>query len=216
MLSVIAKITILSLLPITITAQTGLYMRTQFWGSQLDVSWLFFTADKKLVRNPQFGVNPLQIAKEIAKAPGNVASYTVAGNKMTLKWSDGKTQTVNVDFKKGALEGFDGGVVSKASPFTFSSFPNLTYGGMANVGSVARSVTFYFGKDGKFTGDRLGSISGSGNTSGAAASSRKENGTYSISGNTIIFKYSDGTEWRVVAQPYDLGNEEIIINDQLF
>lgn len=87
---------------------------------------------------------------------------------------------------------------------------------MAIFGSVARSVTFFFGKDGKFTGDRLGSISGAGNTSGAATASRKENGTYSIVGNTIIFKYADGSEWRVVAQPYDLGNGEIIINDQLF
>lgn len=71
-------------------------------------------------------------------------------------------------------------------------------------------------KDGKFRGDRLGFISGAGNTSGAAASQSTENGTYLINGNTIIFKYSDGKEWRVIAQPYDLGQNDIIINDQRF
>lgn len=44
----------------------------------------------------------------------------------------------------------------------------------------------------------------------------EETGVYQINGNTILFKYANGKEWRVIAQPYDLGNEEILINDQLF
>ena len=199
-------------------AQSGLYMRTQFWGSSLDVSWLFFVngQDKKLVRNPLFGVNPLQLSKELQENKKNVANFSLSGNKMTLRWGDGTTQTVNVEFKDGKLSGFDGGVCSRASAFPFKFFPDLTYSGSAGYGSVGRSVTLFFGKDGKFRGDRLGFISGSGNTSGAVASQSTENGTYLINGNTIIFKYSDGKEWRVVAQPYDLGQNDIIINDQRF
>ena len=196
--------------------QSGLYMRTQMWGSSLDVSWLFFTTDKKLVRNPQFGVNPIQYAKEFKANPSNTASYSLSGNKMILKWGDGKTQTVNIDIKNGVLSGFDGGICSQAKPFTFSYFPDLTYSGFASTGSVSRSVTLFLGRDGKFRDSRLGAISGSGNVSGAAASTANAAGTYSIKGNTITFKYNSGKEWIVVAQPYDLGYNDVIINDQRF
>jgi hypothetical protein len=196
--------------------QSGLYMRTQMWGSSLDVSWLFFTTDKKLVRNPQFGVNPIQYAKELAANPSNVATYTLSGNKMNVKWGNGKTQTVNVEFKGSEISAFDGGLCSKASPFKFSFFPDLTYAGFASAGSVSRSVTLFLGRDGKFRDSRLGAISGSGNVSGAAASTANAAGTYSIKGNTITFKYNSGKEWIVVAQPYDLGYNDIIINDQRF
>jgi len=201
---------------VAIQGQSGLYMRTQMWGSSLDVSWLFFTTDKKLVRNPVFGVNPVQYAKELAANPSNVATFSLAGNKMTLKWGDGKTQTVNVDFKNGVFSGFDGGICSRAKPFTFSYFPDLTYSGFASAGSVSRSITLFLGKDGKFRDGRVGAISGSGNVSGSAASSGSDVGTYIIKGNTITFKYSSGKEWIVVAQPYDLGYNDIIINDQRF
>jgi hypothetical protein len=206
----------LILTSIQVHGQSGLYMRTQMWGSSLDVSWLFFTTDKKLVRNPVFGVNPVQYAKEVAANPSNVATYSLAGNKMNLKWGDGKTQTVNVEFRNGVLSGFDGGICSPAKPFAFSFFPDLTYSGFATSGSVSRSVTLFLGKDGKFRDGRVGAISGSGNVSGAAASSGSDGGTYNIKGNTITFKYRSGKEWIVVAQPYDLGYNDIIINDQRF
>ncbi|MBM3432627.1 MAG: lipocalin family protein [Bacteroidetes bacterium] len=114
------------------------------------------------------------------------------------------------------MSGFDGGVCSKAKPFTIKFFPDQTFNGTAVYGSVGRSLTFFFGKTGQFTDQRLGSVSGSGNTTGAAASTSEKKGTYTISGNTIIIKYTDGEEWRVVGQPYILGNGEILLNDQLF
>lgn len=197
-------------------AQSGLYLRTQFFGSQLDVSWLFFTPAKKVVRNPLYGVNPLQFDKEMAENKSNVGSYTVSGNKMSIQWADGKKQTINIDFKNGEMTGFDGGICSRATPFNFKYFSDMTYSGTAIYESVGRSLTFFFNKNGKFTNQRFGSISGSGNVSGATSSSSEENGTYVINGNTIVFKYSNGKEWRVIAQPYDLGRQEILINDQLF
>jgi hypothetical protein len=191
-------------------------LRTQFFGGSLDVSWLYFTQDKKVIRNPKYGVNPIQLSKEILDNKNNVATYTIAGNKMTLNWGDGKSQTISVDFKNNVLTGFDGGICAKASSFSFTTFPDLTYTGLATAGSVARTINIFFGKDGKFKSLKTGSISGSGNTSGATASTNNEEGSYSIKGNTITFKYANGKEWIVVAQPYDLGRNDIIINDQLF
>lgn len=198
-------------------SQSGLYLRTQFWsGGSLDVSWLYFNQLKKVVRNPIYGVNPLQLDKELVDKKANVGSYNLVGNKMNITWGDGKKQTINVEFQKNELSGFDGGVCSKAKPFTFKYFANKTYSGTAIYGSVGRSLTFTFGSNGQFTNKRVGSISGSGNTSGAVESTSEETGTYQINGNTILFKYANGKEWRVIAQPYDLGNEEILMNDQLF
>jgi len=65
-------------------AQSGLYLRTQFWGSQLNVSWLFFAPKNKIVRNPLYGVNPLQIDKETANNASNVGTYTKTGDTMTI------------------------------------------------------------------------------------------------------------------------------------
>lgn len=197
-------------------AQSGLYLRTQWFGSQLNVSWLFFNPAKKIVRNPVYGVNPLQLDKELAENKSNVGSYTVSANKVNIEWADGKKQTVNIEYKNGEMSAFDGGICSKAKPFTFKYFSDKTYSGTAIYGSVGRTLTFFLSKNGQFNNQRFGSISGTGNVSGSASSSSEENGTYVINGNTIIFKYSSGKEWRVIAQPFDLGHEEILINDQLF
>jgi hypothetical protein len=200
----------------TVQAQSGLYMRTQMWGSSLDISWLFFAPGNKVVRNPKFGVNPIQLQKEVAENSANVASYTLTGTKMNLQWGNGIKQSINVEFSGRDLSAFDGGLCSKAVPFTFSYFSDLTYAGFASAGNVSRSVTLFLGKDGKFRDSRLGAVSGSGNVSGAAASTSSGAGTYSIKGNTITFKYNNGKEWIAVAQPYDLGYNDIILNDQRF
>lgn len=198
-------------------AQTGLFMRTQFWGNQLEISWLYFTNDKKVIRNPKFGTDPIDVKKEIAENSKNVATITqLNGGKMSLTWGDGRKQTINVEFKNGVLSAFDGGLCSKATPFKFKYFQDKKYSGLASYGNVTRSVTMFLGKDGKFSTERLGSVSGSGNFSGAAAATGTDSGTYSINGNTIIFKYNNGTEWIAIAQPYDLGKQDIIINDQRF
>ena len=196
--------------------QSGLFMRTMFWGSTLEISWLFFTTDRKVVRNPKFGVNPIQMQRELAENAKNVASYQLNGNKMSLKWGDGIVQNVNVEFKNGVLSAFDGGLCTKPTPFPFKYFQNKTYSGLASYGNVTRSVTMFLGSDGTFRTERVGAVSGSGNFTGVAAAEGADAGTYSINGNTIVFKYANGKEWRAVAQPYDLGREDVIIGDQHF
>jgi hypothetical protein len=203
------------MLALDIKGQSGLFMRTQFWGSQLEISWLYFT-DKKVIRNPMHGVNPIQLEKELATNSKNIADYTLAGNKMNLKWGDGRAHTVNVEFKNGVLSAFDGGLCGKTKPFPYKYFPDLTYSGLASYGNVTRSVTMFLGKDGKFSSNIIGAVSGSGNFTGVASSTNSKSGTYSINGNTINFRYDDGSEWRPIAQPYDMGKQEMIIGDQLF
>ena len=43
-------------------AQEGLYLRTQFWGGgSLDISWLYFTKDGVICKNPTYGINPFNL-----------------------------------------------------------------------------------------------------------------------------------------------------------
>lgn len=196
--------------------RSELFMRTQMWGSQLDISWLCFSGNR-IVRNPIHGANPLQLQREIQENQKNVATFTRNVNKMDVTWGDGRSNTVNVEYKNGVLSAFDGGLCSKAKPFASKTFADKTYSGLAVYGNVTRSITLFLGRDGRFSESRIGAVSGDGVvTSGVASSTASASGSYSITGNTILFKYADGREWRAVGQPYDLGREEIILGGQLF
>lgn len=199
------------------SAQEGLYLRTQFWsGSNLEISWLFFTKDGVICKNPTFGVNPFNLKKELELNQANTGKFTVAANKMTINWGNGKSQSLKAEFNGTTLKGLDGGICTKAKPFSAKFLSGKTYSGSASAGDVSQSTVIEFKADGSFIMNRSGSISGSGNISGAASSQSSKTGKYSVTGNTIVFKYSDGTEWRTLAQPYDLGNDDIILNDKLF
>lgn len=195
--------------------QPQLFMRTMFWGSTLEISWLCFSGDK-VVRNPRYGVNPLQLDREMKDNAQNVATFKRNGGKMNIKWGDGREQNINVEYTNGVLSAFDGGLCSPAKPFGVKAFQDRTYSGLASYGNVTRSVTLFLGKDGRFAEKRVGAVSGDGNFTGVATAGGADAGTYSINGNTVVFKYGDGREWRAVGQPYDLGKEEIILGDQLF
>lgn len=195
-----------------------LYMRTMtYWGgSSLEISWLYFADDETLVRNPKFGINPIDLKKEKAENANNVATYKKNGDKMDLVWGDGRTQSVNVEYKDGDLSAFDGGLCSPAKSYSISSFNNLRYSGLATAGPVSRSMVIDFREDGTFSMNSLGAIGGEGNVVGSAASENKRTGKYTIKGNSIDFLFDDGTVWNTLSQPYDLGKQDIIINDQLF
>ena len=216
MKKLLSSLSFLLFLSCCASSQSQLFMRTMFWGSTLEISWLCFSGDK-VVRNPRYGVNPLQLDKEVKENAKNVATFKRNGGKMNLKWGDGREQNINVEYKDGVLSAFDGGLCTTAKPFGIKAFQDRTYSGLAVYGNVSRSVTLFLGKDGRFAEKRLGAVSGDGNvTTGVASASSANAGTYIINGNTVIFKYGDGREWRAVSQPYDLGKEEIILGDQLF
>lgn len=194
-----------------------LYMRTMSWaGGTLDISWYYVTKDK-IVVNPLGGADPVDMSVETARNTRNVASYRDLGDgQWEVKWGDGRTQTVRVEMKGGDVSAFDGGLMSEIKPFPDSHFEDLTYTGLASTSQVTRFVKIFFGKDGRFKMYRLGSVTGGPGTVGVGADEQTSAGQYDIKGNTVHFRYDDGTEWITVGQPYDLGNGEIILGDQLF
>jgi hypothetical protein len=194
-----------------------LYMRTMSWaGGTLDISWYYVTSDK-IVVNPVGGADPVDMAIETARNARNVASYRDLGDgRWEVTWGDGRTQTVRVETKNGDVSAFDGGLMSVAKPFGASTFEDLTYTGLASTSQVTRFVKIIFGKDGRFQMNRIGAVTGGPGTVGVGSDEQTSEGEYEIKGNTVHFRYKDGTEWYAVGQPYDLGNGEIILGDQLF
>lgn len=201
----------------TQSADGKLYMRTMSWaGGSLDISWYYVTNDK-IVVNPVGGANPVDMAMESERNGKNIATYRpVDDGTLEVSWGDGRNQRLRVEYKDGGISALDGGLMSLAKPFKESTFDDLTYSGLASVAQVTRSVTVFFGKDGRFRMQRVGAVTGGPGTSGVGADERSDEGAYDIKGNTIHFRFNDGTEWYAVGQPYDLGNGEIIIGDQLF
>jgi hypothetical protein len=201
----------------TQSADGKLYMRTMSWaGGTLDISWYYVTKDK-IVVDPVGGVNPLDMALETARNGRNIATYRPADDgTLEVSWGDGRNQRLRVEYKDGNISALDGGLMSLAKPFEKASFEDITYSGLASVAQVTQSVTLFFGKDGKFRMQRVGAVTGGAGTSGVGIDERSDEGIYEIKGNTIHYRFNNGTEQYAVGQPYDLGNGEIIIGDQLF
>jgi hypothetical protein len=194
-----------------------LYMRTMSWaGGVLEISW-YHVVEDRIVVNPVGGVDPVDLDLEVERNGRNVATYQSAGEgELSIEWGDGRKQNVRVETRDGNISAFDGGLMMVAKPFTGAEFEDLTYTGLASVAQVTRTVTLRFGKDGRFRMQRLGAVTGGPGTSGVGADEQGDEGTYDWRGNTLHFRFKDGREWITVGQPYDLGNGEIIIGDQLF
>ena len=76
-------------------AQEGLYLRTQFWGGgSLDISWLYFTKDGVICKNPTYGINPFNLQKELELNKANTGKFSMAANKMNINWSSGKSPSI--------------------------------------------------------------------------------------------------------------------------
>ena len=198
--------------------ESKLYLRTVAWSlGGLEISWLYVDEGRKLiVKNPQFGVNLLNEEKERAENPRFIGNYEVDGNMMRVKWADGKEDQRGVEFKDGEISAWDGGLCVKAKPFTDSHIDDLNYEGNIGFGNVSNNTTIRFGKDGKFSMRSMGAVLGTSELQGAVSETPEQTGTYSIEGNTLTFQFDDGKEWITTAQPFDMGNREIIIGTRLF
>jgi hypothetical protein len=198
--------------------ESKLYLRTVAWSlGGLEISWLYVDEGKKLiVKNPQFGVNPLNEEKERAENPSSIGNYEVDGNMMRVKWADGKVDQRGVEFKDGEISAWDAGLCVKAKPFPNSRIDDMNYEGNIGFGNVSNNTTIRFGKDGSFSMRSMGAVLGTTELQGAISETPERTGTYSIEGNTLTFRFDDGEEWITPAQPNDMGNQEMIIGTRLF
>lgn len=198
------------------TAPDGaLYLRTYTWtgpyGTSLDISWLYFGNDGVLIRDPQNGVNPPDAEKENA---GNTGTWKLEGDKMLIKWRDGKEESWSYEKEKGDFSIINGGIVTLQSGMPANYRLEGRYAASSALPNVSNTQTLTFKKDGTFTMNSTGAIS---MPETSAISSSDNAGTYTITGNTLTLKFNNGEEKKSVITIFDMGSKKsLVINTRHF
>lgn len=180
----------------------GLYLRTLYAFGNLDISTIYLGPGNQIIMNPDGGIDPLDVSKF---DPKTVGKYKLNGTKLNVQWGGGlPAQDLDVEIKDGNLSAYDGGLVVKAGAYEKNQTLEGTYGGSMAVGNVSAAREITFTKDGRFTMGTLGGVSTS--VTGGTAQSTKT-GTYTLSGNTLTLKFSDGTVTRHTVIPYSTATD---------
>lgn len=186
----IIAFSILLLISVFAHAQSGLYLRLQYWSNNLDIQWLYFQ-DSTIFRNPKYGITPVQANLEIETKKENVAKILqVSESKISLKWYNGIYEAFNIAFNNKDLSFFNAVACTKAAPFQQNTIDNKRYSGLVNFENLSKNIELFLGKDGHFRLDNKDS-----NT--------KEEGSYTIDQNSIVFKYQNGHERKALIHTFD-------------
>lgn len=198
--------TLVSVAPALAACPDGLYLMTKMdlgFGTLEVKGWYF--KNGKLTNRPQGDLNGF------VGTPDSVGSYSVAGNKMSIKWNNGRTESGTFELKDHGCFYYDMGLFCPAKPFTTSTIDGTFTGGIsAGGGAAANSITVTFTSAGKYTMKRAGSVRSTGRETSAWAGAYggDESGSYSLSGTTLNLSHSGGGAARkIVAFPYDDGSK---------
>jgi hypothetical protein len=202
------------------TAQLdGLYMIVRFVGGSISQIYHFFTpAGYAYADVPPGGLERFDFAKAAKDNPSTTGTYAVKGEKLVIKFADGKERELSyaINKEKGNVE-LDGLYAHKAQPFKQGTTFDGQYSGGGAVGGgtgtfVASSRTITFRPDGTYAASATGSIAFKNpGSEGGGGGTSKESGTYSVSGNTLELKRADGTTTRHTIFPYEL-NKKVQLN----
>lgn len=190
-------------------AKGKLYLRHIRWltgGTSLN--WYFFADNGTIVLDPKHGANPVNLAEERIDNMKNMGTYSFSNNLLKIKWVNGLTTEVEVEYKNGELIRIDAfSIVMRLTGFPANYKLNGTYNGVMGVGGIAQGRTFSFSNNGTFTSLNTGYVStGMGN----ATAEKSSSGNYSISGNTLVLNYADGN---VEKAPIAIWDDRLVINN---
>jgi len=185
-----------------------LYLRHIRWltgGTSLN--WYFFADNGTIVLDPKHGANPVNLAEERVDNMKNMGTYSISNNLLKIKWVNGLTTEVEVEYKNGELIRIDAfSIVMRLKEFPANYKLNGTYSGVMGVGNVAQGRTFSFSNNGTFTSLNTGYVStGMGN----AIAEKNNSGNYSINGNTLVLNYADGN---IEKAPIAIWDDRLVIN----
>lgn len=194
------------LLSLSSNAQNGLYLKIQHWGTNLDIEWLYLQ-DSFLVRNPKYGITPLQFDKEWGNNKENAAKIISSSDtKMALVWGNTINEVINLQIKNKELIQFKGVECVKAKPIHNNQFNDKLYSGLVPFNNLSKDIQLFLGKDGKFSLTSK-SIQGA---------SQKVEGSYTVNGNIISFTSKEGKNWQQLIHSFESNTDDLILDQQLF
>lgn len=191
------------------------YLRSVPMGNTQDISWIYLGKDGTIIKDPKFGVDPIDIISEKKHNAGKTGKYTIAGNKMMINWENGKNAEWSIDQKGSEFAMIDGGTAGKQSPMPDNYRIAGQYSAESILPSVSSSTTILFSKDGTFSQSSFGGVN---TASGSAVSQDIQEGTYNISGNTLRLNYSNGQKVISMITIWTLANGKkyLVINGSSF
>lgn len=190
-------------------------MLTSAYGSSLEISWIFLGNNGTLVRDPKHGVNPINYQAESADNANNIGKYKIGGNKLNVTWQNGQTEKWDIEYDHGELSAVDGGLVSRPDALPANYKISGQYAASAVLPGVSSVQTFVFSKDGTFTLNRLGAVH---TTDVSGKSESNDNGTYTISGNTLHLNFANGEKQVATIWMWEQenGKKHLVINKNSF
>lgn len=181
----------------------------------------YFTADGKAYMGvPRGGLENFDWTAAAREKPTITGTYDIADGKLTITWADANKKPTSMPFKRkeeGNVE-LDGLFTSKVGRFEKDTKLEGTYswagssgGGMVAFVGSARSITF--AKDGTYKASAVGSasINAAGQTIAGSSESIDE-GTYTISGNTMTLTHKDGSTTHHTVYPFTNIDNQLEIN----
>lgn len=178
---------------------------TRYWSytQTLEKAAWFFAPGGRVYRDLTSGLTPADLAAH----RGPQGTFQLVGDKLIVRWSDGKTAESAVERDTANAQTFmwDMGIFSPITPFANTQALAGHYDGGEAVGGgdrtrVASLQTLDLKSDGSFAREGVGAIRGSTdqvNFSGGTSSATS--GTWTLSGYSIVI---DGGV-RLLAFPFD-------------
>lgn len=208
--------------PVDLKHLQGMYynIRDDFGGYECGGTcwdmYTFFPGGKVFVGTPKSG-GP----ETIDCAKDGCTTYTISKGKLVL--GNGDSYPIKVD-DKGYLWINDNAMTAvepvQSNLRLEGSYQHIGYTGLIGVNAAASSWTEYldFAKDGTFksTDLTIGSLGSGTSVSTDTAASSSDKGTYSISGNTITFKFGDGNVVKSLFFLHDGDPTDVQIGDRNF
>jgi hypothetical protein len=189
----------------TSTGPEGLFFMTRFWiftGSLEQMLW-YFDGRGRVFQNPRGVFTPEALARDSARH----GTYALAGDKLSVTWSDGKGSESRVERDgKGTGFSWDGGIFSAVAPPDWSTVSGYfeggtSFSGPSGGGTSVSALTLR--EDGTFSWSRGASLRSESSVSVATAGSVSGpiEGRWKGEGYQIILYHADGRTERFVAFP---------------
>lgn len=187
--------------PVGANALNGLYYRTYtYFGGyptprlNLVENHYYFSADGQVYDGvPPGGLENFNWDAARQATPGKVGTYTIAGETITFKMADGKTQEMKFE-REGEDIRLDGYFASLRGPLAVNLlsgnyFASATAYSFTGEGHATSGHSLKLFPDGTYEGFNIASFDGSMANGWGTSGTR---GTYTISGNTLALTGTDG------------------------
>ena len=190
-----------------------LYLQSYIVGG-LRIGWLWLGDDGTFVRDPKFGVDPVNTAMEKEHNASNAGTYSKNGSVIAVTYYTGKKENWAMDYDKGKLNTIDGWFVAPQTGLPANYKLEGKFSANFQIGYISKQQTYTFNNDGTLT--LTGQATVNTGATGATASGGAQKGTYVIKGNTMNIKMANGDNSIAVIGFLPGAKPAIIINNAMF